>query len=282
MPLRLGASILALAIAAPVVATSLAWRRLDHARRKPNCNGKLAPKDRAQLEPLTMIHVPRTGGSTIEDCTWLEPRPGDKWGKHHPDISNQVEEFRLGADCRRTPQSTWVDCCFRQHVPPSLLSWHFDGRETFCVVRDPYERAISQLGFDIRFYSKYSANVTDLNRFITTELPRFKQLPYLSDCHFLPQAAYVRGWDGDARKVDREQRSCKHVLRYENLAKDFNGLMEEKGYPYRIDENKRNGHTNSPESCKSLRKEDLNAEARRLIEEVYRDDFELFGYPRLG
>ena len=34
----------------------------------------------------------------------------------------------------------WPPKCYKQHVPPQYIPDVYEGKETFCVVRDPYAR----------------------------------------------------------------------------------------------------------------------------------------------
>lgn len=238
---------------------------------------------------MKFIHVPRTGGSSVEDCARDQPRATDRWGVHNPLLNNLTEmnataiwppwgERGYGPDGTGFPAR-----CFAQHVPPSLLDvGYYTEGETFCAVRNPYDRIISQLGFTEAFYLQtYKCNATELNRYVSTILPLLHLHPYYADCHHLPQAAFVYGWDPKKMAVDRQAKSCNNIMRYESLAEDFNKLMAKKGYPYRLSESSRNSETKSPSGCQVLTKDDLSIENRLLIENVYKEDFELFGYERL-
>merc|ERR1712039_1057857 len=80
--------------------------------------------------------------------------------------------------------------------------------------------------------------------------------PYSRDCHMLPQAAWVYSWDLENDVVLPEQHSCKHVLRYERLAYDFNKFMTARQYPYRL---QRSNLWQQPSDarCRALHKGDL-------------------------
>merc|ERR1719478_1680651 len=190
------------------------------------CKGqsKLPDGPRGSHAPLSLIHIPRTGGTTIEDCTEDEPVDDDRWGRKNSRIQGAY----------LFTQTEW---CNRQHLPASMLPEVFaqkPERETFCVVRDPYDRILSQHGFDVGnegdLARKQKCNVEHLNAYIKESFGDMntKKSPYINDCHFLPQAAYAFAWDATRLAVDRSVRSCKHVLRFETLANDFDKLMEEK------------------------------------------------------
>ncbi|CAK0815741.1 unnamed protein product [Prorocentrum cordatum] len=98
---------------------------------------------------------------------------------------------------------------------------------------------------------------------------------YLNDCHMLPQAAYVYGWNPDSGEVDRGLRSCHRQLRFESMHADFSRLMEERGYPYRLATSK---FQKSNDACGRLGKADLWPSTQELVQELYRMDFELLNY----
>lgn len=215
----------------------------------------------ATYRQLELIHIPRTGGTTIEDCTKDESSGEHRWGVLNPAIAGQHKG---------------ILSCYGQHIPPNLLDF-YAGKETFCVVRDPYERLVSQFGFASAFFPKENdCSVDGMNKYLLTELQVLKTNPEKDDCHLLPQSAYVWGWDKATRSVSRASKNCKHVLRFEHLHSEFNKLMAEKGYPYRLG-GKRNLNTKSPSNCSKLSADNLSKEVIELATEIYREDFELLG-----
>merc|ERR1712203_1222044 len=99
--------------------------------------------------------------------------------------------------------------------------------------------------------------------------------PYSRDCHMLPQAAFVHGWDPETLQVVASKKSCQHVLRFESLTKDFNELMESRGFPYRLTHKK---SMPSLASCAVLKRAALYNQTKELILELYKRDFDLLGY----
>lgn len=263
--------------AAPASARGLRGANSAAAGRHGLCLGQREPNATSRpFKPLSFIHIPRTSGSTIEGCTDFEENPDYKWGKNNPQL--HVSSFALPAPAGQKPS-----LCNKHHVPPALIPEHFAGRETFCVVRNPYDRLISQLGFhNMHTADNRGCSGAGLNSYLADVLRTIKGSPYHEDCHFVPQAAFVLGWDSRALKVDRERSSCKHVLRFETLARDFDELMAERGYPYRLEGAKRAWAIQSHPPCDTLRKEQIAPDVLRQVEEIYRDDFELFGYPKLS
>jgi hypothetical protein len=176
--------------------------------------------------------------------------------------------------------------CYKHHVPPSLVDY-YQGKETFCVIRNSYERMISEFHYPLGAgFGKMAraglCNAKSLNEFTIERLNLAKERPSINDCHLVPQSAYVFGWDGNKDAVDRNARSCTHIIRQENLREDFNGLMERSGYAHRLTEQgDPNTHAGPYWNCTHVTPDDFTPEARKVINEVWKDDFELLGFPMM-
>ena len=146
---------------------------------------------------LRFIHVPKTGGTGIGVAdAHFEDRERKK----------KISFSRDGAACR----------CSSWHVPPRHRPWAatvFGGGErSFCVVRDPLARLLSEFRFR-RFDDRFDA--AKANAWLRDTLPKLDSCDL--DCHLLPQHEFV--WDA------RGRRTCDHALRHENLKDDFAALM---------------------------------------------------------
>mmetsp|Transcript_31132 Transcript_31132/g.70860 ORF Transcript_31132/g.70860 Transcript_31132/m.70860 type:complete len:318 (-) Transcript_31132:93-1046(-) len=249
----------------------LAAARADIAVDRANC--VLARGSKRQhpehIGNLSFIHIPRNAGTSIEECSKRAPE-AERWSHENPEMNSRLDKD--------------VTHCYLHHVPPSLRPGFYEGRDTFCVVRNPYDRAISQLGFVAIFFpEKHSCNATSLNDYLRERFETLARHPYRDDCHFLPQAAYVYGWDKKTKSVIREgKRSCKTVLRYESLDRDFNRTMERSGLPYRLGWKSVSGLTESARDCHKLGVKDLEEDVRKLVEKAWEVDFDLLGYKRLS
>lgn len=203
--------------------------------------------------------------------------------------------------------------CSPWHLPLSVFRTRGESggvnslQQTFCVVRDPIQRAISQFSFQIKAEATAATYIVNdapgrcdadsLNAHVHAvlgaanasfaavegEFPLVTaetlgqartcvECAAVADCHWLPQWLYVRD-------------TCDHVLRFESLEEDFTNLM------------KRFSATTAPSStipsfafaraesrqvsnCNTLTKDDLDIESRILISRVYAEDFRQFGYDR--
>ena len=143
-----------------------------------------------------------------------------------------------------------------------------DGAFSFAVVRDPVERLASAFRYlkagggnrlDAAFGDRVLVRYDTLDAFVRGWLgPETVR----EQVHFRPQAEFVTGADG-ALDLDL-------VARHERLAEDYEAVRRRTG---------RGGplpHLNvgPPRSAP-----DLSAEARARVRDLYRVDFDLFGYP---
>lgn len=226
---------------------------------------------------MNFIHIPRAAGTTIESCSkWF---PGDRpsWGT----MNGRIKGMKQIPGRREK--------CYGQHLMPSMFpksSNPYDDRgSNFCVVRHPYDRLISQFGFvdTMSKQAKYHCSPKSLNDYLLKSLQDVKSGKlFLGDCHFTPQAMFVFGSDPKTFAVNRNDKWCTHVIRFEQLAVQFNALMSKSGYGVRLSEAKMSDsrHMGSKEDCRALKKSDLSPEVRKLADEIYKDDFEIFGYPK--
>jgi len=250
---------------------------------------------------LQFIHIPKTGGTTVEK---IGARYGNLWTKEKPEWAKVTHP-----DCALGCLDSWQSCS-PWHLP--LASFRARGesgginslQETFCVVRDPAQRAISQFSFQLSADATPASFIVNnqpglctaesLNSHIHAvlgaangsisrlegEWPALSaetmgsartcvNCPAVADCHWLPQWLYVKD-------------TCTHILRFENLENDFSELMKRfaptvstatviPSYAW--------SRTDPAQvSDCSLTREDLDLQSRTLLATVFAEDFRLFGY----
>ncbi len=251
---------------------------------------------------LQFIHIPKTGGTTIEK---LGARYGARWGAQKADWMRETHP-----DCPLGCLGTWQSCS-PWHLP--LASFRSRGesggvnslQETFCIVRDPVQRAISQFSFQLQAEATPASFIATgepkgctaaaLNAHIhavlgsaNSSLSRLEgewpllsadtmgsartcvDCPAVADCHWLPQWLYVKD-------------TCNHVLRFENLESDFTELMQRFSgtvSPTSVIPNYAFSRTDPAQvsECDSLTKDDLDLQSRTLLADVFAEDFRQFGY----
>jgi hypothetical protein len=146
--------------------------------------------------------------------------------------------------------------------------------DTFVVVRNPYERVVSEY-----YCSSYGYKGPDpdlVETFQNWVTGNVSEVLTLIHGHMLPQNYYV--YDENGLKV------IDHILRYESLSEDFDALMKEYGIPVTLpskEDSKQIFHTYNRKGVKDAKHmtvADLSPANIKLINEVYSRDFEFFGY----
>ena len=179
--------------------------------------------------------------------------------------------------CCRPKQSK--DRCSIWHFPPaedSVLAERYARCKTFCIIRNPLGRFISEYKWHILRWSKGSKNKRHKNLICSPaalenyfeEVKRGGRLNFADDCHLLPQVKYV--FSNDLQRLH-----CNHVLRFENLTSEFNAIMKAYRLAIRLEDGNEGLHKHYYAiPCKIT----LTEEMKSWIYETYRQDFELFGY----
>jgi len=145
---------------------------------------------------LKFIHIPKTAGTAIEEAG---RKAGVWWGRY--DRSNHVVHINSS-------------CMFWHEVPLR----HDESVRTFCVMREPFERILSEIRYELSLEGRNCMSERELN----FRLDFSARIGQHMDCHWIPQYEYVK--------------HCDHVLRYDHLRSDFNTLMRHYGYKVSLPE----------------------------------------------
>jgi len=226
---------------------------------------------------LSFIHIPKTGGGSIEEES---KRQRERLFQGSSDLKYRFwgvadEHLTCKGMFRHTTPPFARRCpmighggldCEIYHKPPSFdegLLASYRPCETFCVVRNPLDRLISEFK-----YHHQSSTCTDscFNEWATSRLQRVRAgEESLGFCHFFRQYDYV--FDGQNRQI------CDHILNYTTLQEDFTQLMRSKGSDASLD-----GHhvhvVHAPGDCAVK----ADATVQALVAEVYALDFKTFGF----
>jgi len=186
-----------------------------------------------RMKPLRLIHISKTGGQAI--ATVAGEQANIRWGMY--DV-----EYGVGRTCHRLLSNIKKKEIIDQH------DW-------FMVVRNPYERMISQYNWHITWRNE----AIDINEYLDRELSQIDSELNQKGCHFTPQYRYL------------EPQYTIRVLRFENLEEEFNSLMKE--YEYNIVLSKKVNVSNKAASIS-----DLTPKTIQLINHIYEKDFTTFGY----
>lgn len=276
--------------------------RQEERRRKSEARARGPALDsqkiRTGVDKLQLVHIPKTGGSTME---LVASSHGLKWGGRRTDWP--------GGNCAYgCPDS--FQACSPWHLPPAAFREHghdpYAGYDTFCVVRHPYSRLISEYtfmdavcsaeGLNNAVHAMHKAINTSIGKLQTT-FPHMKshalkvssqtqfggvcgavdarfhngqcwRSPTHSDCHWLPQHLYAA--------------DCDHVLHVESLTDDFGEMMRSYDNaidPQEIDDNQclPDMPCERPDKC-HLPVSALDSNSLTMLRELYAEDFEKFGY----
>jgi len=208
-----------------------------------------------QKRKLKFIHITKTAGTTIEE---LARSRGILWGRFDHDLRQLEGRFLCGSAFWHTPLR------FLEENALQELQRNFD---FFAVVRDPYERVISECYCPWAGLHPETDSRESFNAEICKQLLRLKQRIRDNEHppgHWTPQHYYV--YD------ERGERMVQHVIRFENLVAEFAALMERYGLDISIDTCHNAGRS------KQYSVSELSGNNIRLINEIYAGDFKRFGY----
>ncbi|MFD1740188.1 sulfotransferase family 2 domain-containing protein [Cypionkella sinensis] len=192
---------------------------------------------------ILFIHIPKAAGTTVEEvfCNHLFSMSYRRGGKFGPLLPFDRENK-----------------CSPQHMHAELLEKHFHHRsfaQTFCVVRNPLERFISEFKFRCETHDIAKAG---LNAFAEQVLAQYPDNPFLLDNHIRPQTEFI--W-----------RDCKVFKLEDGLDKMFAQLAATLGIALQPDSKRFM-------LSKKAAIEPLTAVNRARLIAFYQQDFETFGY----
>lgn len=224
---------------------------------------------KTNTDKLQFVHIPKTAGSTISESAYYQF--GICWGMFDPQLQRaeiaveNKNKQRLYA--KKPPVSRW-------HMPPRLFQAYCGSikpyiKPKFCVVRNPYSRLVSEYEYE---KSIKKTTHTDINHFIKDTLAMYHSNNYIYDGHLIPQYEYAN--------------ACEYVLKFENLAMEFDDLMKQFNISLRLEnlQRRKTGRTkcmtNTTNNVRTLQTQ-LNKESIKLINTFYQRDFIQFQYPMM-
>jgi len=262
---------------------------------------------------LEFIHITKTGGSAIEAAA---ARHGVVWG-----VCHFTRQHGIGPGCSR-PDFGWprspptVSKGFSGelwHTPPAWMNPNpYAGARTFTVVRNPYDRIISEYycphygnfrkwrhaaeadaSIMIRHGLKTpesSSRVRNIGRHGPTKTHQQLEKSSMRENRDTPDALNrwvlheLKRFSFQTGHLLPQHHYCfdennnqivTHILRYENLENDFRRLMEEYELPVQL--LKKNANT----LVRKVTKHDLYPETVLMINFHMARDFDLLGYNRI-
>lgn len=257
---------------------------------------------------LWFIHIPKNAGSTItgifykkgviigrqfynKNLKYLCPSP-DQYNLFvdpkfsHKDISTFIDVPNNGKRYFSDAINFW-------HLPmrfwkSNYIKYYKNGYVIFCVVRNPYDKIVSEFNFWINFLTEHkrekrttdnvmnfydgdlSITPENLNKFIVKACN--KNNCFSLDGHILPQYVYV--YEND--DFNSKSKIPHVILKFENLKNDFNSFVNK--YKLGIDPNVISSTKLNQSSVKNVTVNDITPENIELVYNYYINDFKLFGY----
>jgi len=189
------------------------------------------------------IHIPKTGGSSIEEVFSLF----NKKNFWRPTFIYKIEK------CYFAPQHLTHNLL--DHFSPESKDWF-----SFTYVRNPYTKIVSEYFYIHRsFYNVVIDNFTEdhFKDWIVNDLVKFDM------DHKLPQSTFID------KEVDM-------VLKFENIQEDFKKLCNKLNVKHELTHTQKDkGNIN-----KNKIVEQLSKETKDLIYNIFKKDFEMFNYSR--
>ncbi|MGX9354895.1 sulfotransferase family 2 domain-containing protein [Roseobacteraceae bacterium S113] len=200
---------------------------------------------------LIFVHIPKAGGSSVEDMLWPEPRV-------ESDLWHGVNPYQTGGLQHLTAQQ------IRQEVGDAL----FESCYVFALVRDPVDRLVSQFN--------YLNQRADLLRRLSLGAGRdfstyLRHIALVEHVQWAPQRHFL---------TDAAGAIVPEVFRLEEMGDNFARLAARTGMA-----GARLLHANKslprvvPDDWVTLTRNDIERADLEQIFEMYREDFELLGYP---
>jgi hypothetical protein len=268
------------------------------------------------LPRLEFLHIPKTGGTTIEQTATIQAniawgschfhlnikkpwkicpsklrtlRPKKKWPKH--ELLGNLWHYPLHwlennhtMTVRHIPSNPYHNLAKGNAPPAYSSSCSVVDQELryFAVIRNPYERAISAYYYQAEFkHKKKLHSQRFMNKWIYKQCLEYRNKANTNDdsssnigyedrsVYYIPQYEYIFDTHGRQR--------VHHILHFENLTNEFNDLMAK----YKLNITLLDTKTKSSVTVKEddrFGPQDLYPKVRRVLEELYVNDFALGNY----
>jgi len=235
------------------------------------------------------IHIPKTGGTTIENIAFsvFTPDHGShvQWGRSTP--GPVLHKAGISAEDLKTHPTEQTRTglihpyysCHWWHRP---VDWwrsedheYFSKRRTFCIVRNPWSRIVSELNFVSHRSPPNCFNTLQAEQILSGALKKQqlnitfhdRQIPMpISDCHYLRQVEYV--FDKDGCRV------CDDVVYTEDFVRHLTILFTAYGLkpPFVFEK------ANTVNTCDEIKIGEMQVKTKEKVTDYYKHDFLAFGY----
>ena len=209
------------------------------------------------INNLKFLHITKTGGTSIEE---FAAKIGIKWSKYDKTF---YEKFNK--------EGYWhIPLCYFEIETIKKYNW-------FTIVRNPYNRIVSEINYLIK--DKYiDINKVDINIYLNNILTNIiidertlnKKFIELNNImykfHFIPMYFYTCYNDYENIIPNLT------IIKFENLNKEINKFLNKLNIEETFDIHRNINDT------KIFEFEDLSIKNIKLINKIYKKDFELFNY----
>jgi len=244
----------------------------------------------AASNQLNFVHIPKNAGTYVENLAAAQDPPvffGSKREMRWPltrlerpwkNSSTIIEPCNLEFRHETGKYVGWnKNCCSWWHIPPRMFSDFDSSTPLLAILRDPIERAISEVRWEESLQSQHKTAPPLTNETLSARI-RDSLRKYLNntstittehDCHYLPQYLYVTDAQHDKLLPNMD------ILCFERLDSDLRERFPNFVF---FDDNNNNSTTtiDRNESPKQQKHQAvLEQDVMDLLRDVYAWDFEL-------
>jgi hypothetical protein len=192
-------------------------------------------KDRSK--EILFIHIPKTGGTTIE--RWL----GASMNMYFHTVGKP-------SAMKITPQHMTIEDMI-------LLFGGYQWDYSFAIVRDPYERIISEYFYRTQMAVELYGERPNFSRWVIENLNQYRKNTFVLDNHLRPQYHFVN----DKVEIYRFESGLDQIVK--KLSSEIGTQPPSKLSRHNASERKEVIFSN---------------EALEAVNEIYKNDFDYFGY----
>ena len=200
------------------------------------------------------IHIPKTAGTSIETILFENINSNDYLKYWYGNVNNY--------ELDHSTIKYLVENC--KHYNKNFFK--------FCVVRNPYERLVSEYKYCKNYYSRFIKNINSFKEFIFELNSKFNQVLENEEnnhhliSHYLPQYKFTH--------IDSKN-SLDFIMKFENLEEDWIKLCEN------LKINKKLIKVDKYSSKKKYNYLDYyDDKLKEIVYQLYEKDFLLFGYEK--